>query len=195
MEATLTDQCYLSALLSQGVYSAERRARVRLSIFGWLSTCPTGGGGLVYRRPWFAERWCVSWREVASVVDRIILKPGTVPTGTRQRIAHRHLRSSSGTSSWTSRSWMSTVPRWSASMILHVRQTDGKLRLAQVDVGFRGLLRRLGFEGPSGSVCKWFFRLYLKEKFIAWHYVPAPGGSGPAETSDPSEQTGGPSPR
>ena len=48
---------------------------------------------------------------------------------------------------------------------------DNKLKLLHVDVGVRGLLRRLGFEQPIARFFKWFFDYTLKEKYIAWQYV------------------------
>jgi magnesium transporter len=50
-------------------------------------------------------------------------------------------------------------------------KSDGRLFLFQVDVGIRGLLRRLGFEDIVARFFVWFFDYNIKEKFIAWHYV------------------------
>ncbi len=50
-------------------------------------------------------------------------------------------------------------------------RSEGKLLLVQVDVGLRGLLRRLGFEEAVTRFNKWFFDYDLKERFIAWNYV------------------------
>jgi magnesium transporter len=54
---------------------------------------------------------------------------------------------------------------------LHFCKLNGKLMLDQVDVGLRGILRRLGFEDAIMRFSKWFFDYDLKEKFIPWHYV------------------------
>jgi Mg/Co/Ni transporter MgtE len=50
-------------------------------------------------------------------------------------------------------------------------QGDTRLKLVQVDVGLRGILRRLGLENAVVRFCEWFFDYTLKEKFIAWNYV------------------------
>ncbi len=49
--------------------------------------------------------------------------------------------------------------------------SEGKLKLIQVDVGLRGLLRRLGVESVIDRFFNWFFDYSLKEKYIAWQYV------------------------
>ncbi|MCX5863120.1 MAG: CBS domain-containing protein [Desulfomonile sp.] len=54
---------------------------------------------------------------------------------------------------------------------LHFCKSNGKLVLDQVDVGLRGILRRLGFENAIIRFSKWFFDYDLKEKFISWHFV------------------------
>jgi magnesium transporter len=173
LEATLTDQCYLSALLSTRVYSAERRALGKTIDLRLALDLPQPEVvGLIYRPAWARESWWVSWSDVDSVVSsKIILKPGTVPT-----------RYSSQDSTPSSQIFLrdflldkqivdvhgAKVERVNDLLFL---KTNGKLRLAQVDVGFRGLLRRMGFEEPVVRFWKWFFDYSLKEKFIAWHYV------------------------
>jgi magnesium transporter len=54
---------------------------------------------------------------------------------------------------------------------LYFVRSDGKLLLVQVDVGLRGLLRRIGFEDSIVRFNKWFFDYDLKDRFIAWNYV------------------------
>lgn len=49
--------------------------------------------------------------------------------------------------------------------------SGGKLLLVQVDVGLRGLLRRLGFEQQFVGFCEWFFDYTPRERLIDWHYV------------------------
>jgi magnesium transporter len=54
---------------------------------------------------------------------------------------------------------------------LQFLKSSGRLILSQVDVGVRGLLRRLGMEHPVVRFFQWFFDYTLKDKFIAWRYV------------------------
>ncbi len=48
---------------------------------------------------------------------------------------------------------------------------NGKLILVQVDVGVRGLLRRLGWEKSVVRFWEWFFDYTPKDRFIAWSYA------------------------
>ena len=57
---------------------------------------------------------------------------------------------------------------------LHLLEVDNDLRVAHVDVGFRGLIRRLGWEHIIDAIVRLFHRhsRYLTaEKFISWKYV------------------------
>lgn len=57
---------------------------------------------------------------------------------------------------------------------IHFLRVDSELRLAHVDVGFRGLVRRLGFEGVVDRVVRLFHphaRYLVMGRFIAWKYV------------------------
>ena len=61
---------------------------------------------------------------------------------------------------------------------LHILRDGIKLWLVHVDVGFKGLLRRLGWLRPINSLVKWLFTYELQDRFIPWKYVQpiAPGG-------------------
>lgn len=48
---------------------------------------------------------------------------------------------------------------------------NGKLLLVQVDVGVRGLLRRLGWEKIVVRFWEWFFDYTIKDRFIAWSFA------------------------
>jgi magnesium transporter len=54
---------------------------------------------------------------------------------------------------------------------LHLLQEQSNLWLVHMDVGFKGLLRRLGFLGPYNSLVKWLFSYELKDLLISWKYI------------------------
>jgi magnesium transporter len=60
---------------------------------------------------------------------------------------------------------------------LHVLKIDSRLRLVHVDVGFRGLMRRVGWERPTDQVLEWLFSYKLPNQFISWKYVQLLSGS------------------
>lgn len=58
----------------------------------------------------------------------------------------------------------------------------GRLWLVHVDVGFRGLLRRLGFEDRVMRAVKWLFSYEMKDKMISWRVIQVlPVNVGPGE--------------
>lgn len=60
---------------------------------------------------------------------------------------------------------------------LHFLRVDSRLRLVHVDVGFRGLMRRVGWERAMDKVLKWLFSYVLPNQFISWKYVQLLSGS------------------
>jgi CBS domain-containing protein/sporulation protein YlmC with PRC-barrel domain len=60
---------------------------------------------------------------------------------------------------------------------LHLLRVNSSLRLCHVDVGFRGLMRRVGWEGLMDRVLDWLFSYKLPNQFISWKYVQLLSGS------------------
>jgi CBS domain-containing protein/sporulation protein YlmC with PRC-barrel domain len=60
---------------------------------------------------------------------------------------------------------------------LHLFRVDSRLRLVHVDVGFRGLMRRVGWERLVDQILRWLFSYDLPNQFISWKYVQLLSGS------------------
>jgi magnesium transporter len=60
---------------------------------------------------------------------------------------------------------------------LHFLRMNNHIRLVHVDVGFRGLMRRVGWEKPVDRVLRWLFSYELPNQFISWKYVQLLSGS------------------
>ncbi len=60
---------------------------------------------------------------------------------------------------------------------LHFLRVDSRLRLVHVDVGFRGLMRRVGWEKAVDQALQWLFSYNLPNQFISWKYVQLLSGS------------------
>ncbi len=60
---------------------------------------------------------------------------------------------------------------------LHFLRVDSRLRLVHVDVGFRGLMRRVGWEKGVDQALQWLFSYNLPNQFISWKYVQLLSGS------------------
>ncbi len=54
---------------------------------------------------------------------------------------------------------------------LHFLINKGELRLIHVDVGFRGILRRMGWIKPVDAAAQWLFSYQLPEKMVSWKYI------------------------
>lgn len=60
---------------------------------------------------------------------------------------------------------------------LHFLRMNSHLRLVHVDVGFRGLMRRVGWERLVDYALRLLFSYVLPNQFISWKYVQLPSGS------------------
>ncbi|MGB9628994.1 MAG: magnesium transporter MgtE N-terminal domain-containing protein [Thermodesulfobacteriota bacterium] len=60
---------------------------------------------------------------------------------------------------------------------LHFLRVNSHLRLVHVDVGFRGLMRRVGWEKLVDRILQWLFSYVLPNQFISWKYVQLLSGS------------------
>ncbi len=54
---------------------------------------------------------------------------------------------------------------------LHLLKVNQNLFLIHVDVGFRGLMRRVGLEKATDKFFQWFFDYHLADHFIPWRFV------------------------
>ncbi len=54
---------------------------------------------------------------------------------------------------------------------LHFLINKGELRLVHVDVGFRGILRRLGWTKITDAATQWLFSYVLPDKMVSWKYI------------------------
>ena len=54
---------------------------------------------------------------------------------------------------------------------LHLLQVNHNLRVVHVDVGLRGLMRRVGLEKATEKFFQWLFDYHLSDRLISWRYV------------------------
>jgi len=73
---------------------------------------------------------------------------------------------------------------------VHLIYSDNKLIFGHVEVGLRGILRRLRFERPIAFLAQWLFDYTLKDSFVTWRHIQVlspggvPGGVRVSKTSD-----------
>jgi magnesium transporter len=124
---------------------------------------------LVYRVGWSTEKRSVPWRDVAGVdPGRITLKEGASLPGPLLKVPSEILLKDFLLDKQIVDIHGAKVERVND---LQFRRINGKLLIEQVEVGMKGLLRRLGFEHSISWFLKWFFDYTLREKFISWNYV------------------------
>ncbi len=173
MEPSGLESYYLSDLLARRLYSetGQRLGKVSDLILDLERALPEVIG-VVYRAGFSRLRRCVKWADVIDLSNSLIVvkngfdSPTTLEKGAlaqtevllRDFLLDKQIVDVHG----------AKVER--VNDLKFVR-SDGKLLLVQVDVGLRGLLRRLGFEDSVVRFNKWFFDYDLKERFIAWNYV------------------------
>lgn len=61
---------------------------------------------------------------------------------------------------------------------VHLIYSDTKLIFGHVEVGLRGILRRLRFERPVAFLAQWLFDYTIKDSFVTWRHIQvmSPGG-------------------
>jgi magnesium transporter len=127
---------------------------------------------LVYRQPWSRQRWCVNWTEVEADASReIILKAQAEPALLPEKDARQPSQILLGDFLLDKQIVDIDGAKLERVNDLDFVVSDNKLLLVQVDVGFRGLLRRLGLENQFVRFCNWFFDYTLKDRSIAWNYA------------------------
>jgi len=168
------EQHYLSQLLSAKVLSGtDRRVLGRT----WDLTLDLDRAQpevtlLVFRPLWSRARWCLPWSDVGDILPSgIVLKleaGDAVPLSSLPAEPSLVLLRDFLLDKQIVDVYGAKVERVND---LQFVRSNGKMVIFHVDVGLRGLLRRLGFENAALRFSKWFFDYDLKERFIPWQYV------------------------
>jgi magnesium transporter len=174
VENTRLESHYLSTLLATRVLSGKDSmvmGKTRDLVLNLDGTQPEVVK-LVYRGSWSRDEWILPWTDVESIgPNAVTIRPDAGPAVLlgdeasspsevflRDILLDKQIVDVHG----------AKVERVND---LQLVRSNGKLLLLSVDVGLRGLLRRLGFEDHVVRFGKWFFDYELKERFISWHYV------------------------
>ncbi|MCA1960271.1 MAG: CBS domain-containing protein [Desulfomonile sp.] len=170
MDAVQTEYHYLSSLMERRIVSADGLPLGKTwDLVVDLDRPEPEVTKLVYRVSWSTEKRTVPWHDVASIDPaRITLKESASLPGPLLRVPSEILLRDFLLDKQIVDIHGAKVERVNDLLF---RQVNGKLVIEQVDVGVKGLLRRLGFERAISRFLKWFFDYTLREKFIAWTYV------------------------
>ncbi len=173
MEPTGLESYYLSDLLVRRVYleTGECLGKISDLILDLEKALPEVIG-IVYRRGFSRRRFCLRWLDVVDLSNSlIVIRNGfAAPIPIEKKImAYTEVL----LRDFLLDKQIVDVHGAKVERVNDLKfvRSEGKLLLVQVDVGLRGLLRRLGFEISVLRFNKWFFDYDLKERFIAWNYV------------------------
>jgi CBS domain-containing protein len=125
---------------------------------------------LVIRSGWSKERRGIDWEHIEDIsAPKIRVKPNSPPPA-------KSLAKKESEILIKNFLYDKQIVDVNGAKVLRVNDlqfllAEGKLFLAQVDVGVRGLLRRLGCERAMVRFLQWFFDYPLQNRFIAWHYA------------------------
>jgi sporulation protein YlmC with PRC-barrel domain/CBS domain-containing protein len=164
------EQRFLSALLGMKIFTREGKfVGVVRDLTADMDLAEPRVIRVVFRRAWSRKHGHIPWESVAEVGDRrLVLRNGpeemsdrTPPASEiplRDFLLDKQIVDING----------AKVERVND---LALQLSNGGLVVAQVDVGVRGVLRRLGFEKSVVRFLNWFFDYSLKERYIAWKYA------------------------
>jgi CBS domain-containing protein/sporulation protein YlmC with PRC-barrel domain len=125
---------------------------------------------IVIRSGWSKERRGIDWRHIEDIsAPKIKLKPHAPPAGAILTKKDTEILIKNFL-------YDKQIVDVNGAKVLRVNDIQfllakSKLFLTQVDVGIRGLLRRLGCERMVARFLRWFFDYELQNRFIAWHYA------------------------
>lgn len=169
MRPLARDFLFLSELLGRPVYSPEGRrlGRVAELVAEKVEPYPLVSGVLV-RRGLSRRRAFLPWSGMVEQSGRLLFSPAaavdTPPTGgngliyLREEVLDQQIVDTFG----------AKVVRVNDLQFIRLKS---ELRLVHVDVGFRGLMRRVGWERWFCAVLRWMFSYEMPDRFIGWKYV------------------------
>ncbi len=127
--------------------------------------------GLVVRRHLFGKRVFVPWKNVRKISDNMTMgieqTIEIVPL--EQRIFENEIF-------LKETFWDQQIVDISGSKVvrvndLHLLREDLNLWVVHIDVGFKGLIRRMGWSKPAEFLIQWLFAYELKDHLIQWKFV------------------------
>jgi len=170
----MKDFYFFSDFLNRGVYfpSGQRIGRISDLVAIREEPYPMVIGMVIRSK---GKRIYLPWEKIGQIEPRILLNedrlpalPSTLPEKEsvflREEVMDKQI-----------------VDTFGAKVVrvndLHFLRVNSHLRLVHVDVGFRGLMRRVGWERVVDRLLQWLFSYVLPNQFISWKYVQLLSGS------------------
>lgn len=127
--------------------------------------------GLVIRQAPVGKRAFIPWKNIKKMVDNkaiyVEFAAGTGPDELKLADNEILLKETF---------WDKQIVDISGSKVvrvndLHLLREEPNLWVVHMDIGFKGLIRRLGWSVPVEFMVRWLFSYELKEKLISWKFV------------------------
>jgi magnesium transporter len=167
--------CHFSSLLSKKVFSQNDSTELgkTTDLIVDLDRPEPEVIKLVFRFRWSKRKWCMNWSNVEKITNNQLILRAYHDEPTPLRLEDfnesQFLLSEFLLDKQIVDVHGAKVER--VNDLYFLITPDGRLLLSHVEVGFRGLLRRLGFQEVVIRFLKWFFDYEPREKFISWNYV------------------------
>jgi CBS domain-containing protein len=137
--------------------------------------------GLVMRRPFSLKKDFILWKDVKRIIDEkaiYVETSGRVPFTDMKFPENEILLKDIFLDQQVVDVSGSKVVRVND---LHMLREKENMWLVHMDVGYKGLVRRLGIDRPVETFMRWLFSYEMKDRLISWKFVQpiisAPGGS------------------
>jgi magnesium transporter len=131
--------------------------------------------GMVIRAKGRAKKFYLPWEKILQIEPRIILSENELTLPKPSLPAHDLILILEEVMD------KQIVDTFGAKVVrvndVHFLRVDSRLRLVHVDVGFRGLMRRVGWEKAVDRALQLLFSYDLPNLFISWKYVQLLSGS------------------
>jgi CBS domain-containing protein/sporulation protein YlmC with PRC-barrel domain len=131
--------------------------------------------GMVIHAKYRGKKFYLPWEKILQIEPRIILSENELTLPKPSPPAHNLILIQEEVMD------KQIVDTFGAKVVrvndLHFLRVDSRLRLVHVDVGFRGLMRRVGWEKAVDRALQWLFSYDLPNQFISWKYVQLLSGS------------------
>jgi len=174
MEQHMKDFYFFSDFLNRGVYfpSGQRIGRISDLVAIREEPYPMVIGMVIRSK---GKKFYLPWEKIGQIEPRILLNEDRLPAlpsplpekesvFLREEVMDKQI-----------------VDTYGAKVVrvndLHFLRVNSHLRLVHVDVGFRGLMRRVGWERVVDRLLQWLFSYVLPNQFISWKYVQLLSGS------------------
>jgi magnesium transporter len=182
MNTQAKDFYFLSEILNRKLFSAEGRYLGRVSDIVAKKVDPYPiVAGLVIRRGLRGPKAFLPWSGVVDMAHKLIYSSAStelndIPVSNgrfvylREEILDKQIVDTFG----------AKVVRVNDLQFLRLKS---QLRLVHVDVGFKGLMRRVGWEKWLCATVRWLFSYDMPDHFIGWKYVQLLSGTAPLHLS------------